>query len=184
MRKELWKFLLPFYSNLKKYIPSQLRPNWSSIFFLQTLQNFRLISVRSDQTWATGFLTSVAAILTQGSATVFKHFSWTIMLQTEKRKRIHIIIKIKPYIEVNFQLCSNYLGSRRSTSQMCINIIFRGGVGYRKIESRYAPWPLSSTAPIMSHYLKTIYYMKKMEGLSWQWNKALMINRHQRQLKK
>jgi hypothetical protein len=29
-------------------------------------------------------LTKVAAMLTHGRATVFKHFSWTMMLQTEK----------------------------------------------------------------------------------------------------
>ncbi len=37
-------------------------PTTSSIFFLHTLQNFRpLMRRRSDQTCATGFLTSVAA---------------------------------------------------------------------------------------------------------------------------
>ena len=35
-----------------------------------------------------------------------------------------------------------------------------------------------------AHCLRTIYYMKKMRGFSWQWNQALMTNRHQGQLKK
>ncbi len=38
----------------KSSLPSQQYPVISSIFFLQTLQNFRLIKVLST-TWATGF---------------------------------------------------------------------------------------------------------------------------------
>ena len=55
----------------------------------------------SDHAWATGFLTSVAATLTQGSVTVFRHFSWTMKLHTgrgnegEEKKHVnfpHIIV--------------------------------------------------------------------------------------------
>ena len=35
-----------------------------------------------------------------------------------------------------------------------------------------------------THCLRIIHYMKKMRGLSWQWNQALMTKRHQGQLKK
>ena len=94
-------------------LPSQLKPITSSIRFRQTLQNLRLMSIRSDHTCATGFwnkkhakklmyqirsrqkrlqamltLTRVAAMLMHARATVFMHFSCTMMLQTVMKGNI------------------------------------------------------------------------------------------------
>lgn len=52
----------------------------------QTVQNFLLWCVGSDQQCATGFLIKNGAIPEHGVTTLVTHFSWTIKLHTAKKK--------------------------------------------------------------------------------------------------
>lgn len=53
----------------------------------QTVQNFLLWCVGSDQQCATGFLIKNGAIPEHGVTTLVTHFSWTIKLHTAKKKK-------------------------------------------------------------------------------------------------
>lgn len=60
----------------------------SSKRFRQTLQNLLLWCVGSDQQCATGFLIKHGATPEHGVTTLVTHFSWTIKLQTVKRRNV------------------------------------------------------------------------------------------------
>lgn len=68
--------------NLKFYLLIQWTAGVSSNRLRQTVQNFLLWCVGSDQQCATGFLMMQGAVPEQGVTTLVTHLSWTIKLHT------------------------------------------------------------------------------------------------------
>lgn len=81
-----WSMDFKHHEKQKKYLLMQCTAGVSSNRLRQTVQNFLLWWVGSDQQCATGFLIIQGAIPEQGVMTFVTHLSCTMKLQTENRK--------------------------------------------------------------------------------------------------